>query len=455
MIRAESYETSLRRDERRARGVYYTPLSVINKMLDSLFAAAEIEPEAETLCDPCCGGGNILVAAMERGFKAENIYGYDIDAEAVRIARERVLELAHSRGEQITAEQLHIEVRDFWDLAPEQPSRYDIIASNPPWGSHIEPSRRKMIGERYCAGHSVDSSSLMLYAALSTLKAGGLLTLLLPDSFFNIGGFDSIRERILGLEIRQLCDYGKPFKGLMTRAQSLTLINRECAAEGVVECIYEGAHHLRKQSSFRRNPKSIINMWLSTEGAEAIEAIFEKPHTTLAGVAEWGMGIVTGDNERFFSSTPQSGYIEVVRGYNIKKDGITQPDTYIPKDLAQYQQCAREEFYTAREKIVYKIIASQAIFCLDREQRYILNSANGFIPSEELPLSCEEVVARLNSGVIVWLHQALFRSHKILRHDIEYLPLHTEVDSFSEEQYLEYLGIEPSEDGGYRVKKGE
>ncbi len=453
VYRAENYEASLERDERRAKGIYYTPRPIINQMLDTLFEAEDIDLSRMTICDPCCGGGNFLIAALERGFRVENIYGYDIDSAAVQITRERIAEFVEGLGESLSTEHIHIEVGDFWDIAPSKLGCFDVIASNPPWGSQLDPKRRKELCERYDAGHSVDSSSLMLHAALSTLKEDGVLTFLLPDSFFNIGGFENIRELMLGFKITQLCDYGKAFKGLMTRAQSVTLVKSRCAQDATVECIFEGAHHRRTISSFRRNPKSIINMWVSAQGAEAIDAIFAKPHLTLANAAVWGMGIVTGDNAKFICATPQRDYIEVVRGYNITKEGITQPDTYIPRDLSLYQQCAGEQFYGAREKIVYRFISSQAIFSLDCEQRYILNSANGFIPSKELPLSCEEIVKRLNSEVIVWLHKALFRSHKILRSDIERLPLHTEVVDFDEAQYLEYLNLEPCEEGGYRVKK--
>ncbi len=446
--RAECYEASLPKDVRRAKGIYYTPRSIVDSMLSSLDCGAK-EAVNLKLCDPCCGCGNFLIAAIERGFRAENISGFDIDAEAVRITCERILEATGCDVSQ------SVRVADFWDLAPKLNAEFDIIASNPPWGSHMDIHRRHELSARYEAGHSVDSSALMLLAALTTLTEGGRLTFLLPDAFFNIGGFEDVRRRLLQLNITQLADYGKAFRGLMTRAQSITLSNEEARSRAKAESLFDGVRHLRALSSFRKNPKSIINMWLSAEGAKVVERIYSKPHSTLADNATWGMGIVTGDNERFIAREPREGYIEVIRGYNITEGGVTQSDSYIPQDLGLYQQHAPEAFYRAEAKVLYRFISSQAIFCVDRERRYILNSANGFIPTKGLNMSCEEVVERLNSSVIVWLHKALFRSHKILRHDIERLPLHTEIDDFSEERYLEYLDIEPTEDGGYRVKNRE
>ncbi len=438
--RAHNYEESLERVVRRSKGVYYTPMSIVRDMLSTLTIKGD-----ERLCDPCCGGGNFLVGAIERGLRVENIFGYDIDAKAVAIARERVREMT---GYDATN---NIRVADFWSVAPTLRERFDIIATNPPWGSVIDRGVRVELTSKYSVSHSSDSSSLMLLAALSTLRKRGEMTILLPESFFNIGSFEDVRRVLLRLKTTHLRDYGKPFRGLMTRAESITLSNCPSSPNQTAECRFGTERYQRTLSSFRNNPKSIINMWLSTEGAAAVEAIFAKPHTTLCNAASWGMGIVTGNNGKYCHSHIEPDDIGVVRGYNITLEGIAPYDTYIPRNLAQYQQVASEEFYRAKEKIIYRFIASRPIFCYDNEQRYILNSANGFIPNDGFALSCEEIVERLNSDVMKWLFEALFRTHKILRSDIERLPLHTDIKEFSEMNYQQYLGVERDESGHFRL----
>ncbi|MFI3306246.1 MAG: TaqI-like C-terminal specificity domain-containing protein [Rikenellaceae bacterium] len=415
--RAHSYEESLEREVRRAEGIYYTPADIVANMLSTVTIEG-----CERLCDPCCGAGNFLIGAIERGVKAENIFGYDKDAKAVAIARERVREMT---GFDATN---NIVVADFWSVAPKLIDSFDIVATNPPWGGVVEASYRGELTTKYSAGHSSDTATLMLFAVLTTLRKGGQMTILLPDAFFNIGGFEDARRKLLGLKITHLRDYGKAFKGLMTRAESITLTNRKSTQRQWAECSFEGQTDRRTLESFRKNPKSIINMWLSAEGAATVEEIFAKPHVTLHEAATWGMGIVTGNNAKYCHSDRRKGDIGVVRGYNIKLDGIAPCDTYIPSDLSLYQQVASEDFYLAREKIIYRFIASRPIFCYDPEQRYILNSANGFIPNEGFALSCEEIVERLNSDVVAWLFEALFRTHKILRSDLEHLPLLLDMD---------------------------
>lgn len=437
--RATNHEESLSREYRRAEGIYYTPRSVVVEMLQTLSGGIE----GRDICDPCCGCGNFLVEALKMGASAERLYGFDRDEEAVRITRERIFEVSGFDGSR------NIVVGDFWEEAPARSESYDVIISNPPWGAKLTPKRRAELGDRYGIGHSADSSAFMLMAALTTLREGGEMSCLLPDAFFNIGTFEGVRHHILGLSMSHLCDYGRPFAGLMTRAESITLRKRASRGDELVRCRWDGVEHKRLQRSFISNPKAIINMWLDDEGAKAVEAIYARPHLTLLDNAVWGMGIVTGDNTRFCHEEPSSGDVAVVRGYNITKEGLTPLRTYIAGDMSLYQQVAHSEFYRAGEKILYRFIADRPLCCLDREQHYLLNSANGLILNEGFELSAEGVVERLNSDEIVWLFRAIFRTHKILRHDIEQLPLHLE---FEQDSYAQYLGIEPTAKGSYKIK---
>ncbi|MFI3289727.1 MAG: TaqI-like C-terminal specificity domain-containing protein [Rikenellaceae bacterium] len=444
--RTKSYEESLDRWQRRAAGVYYTPTSIVEQMVQVVVGeGVDVDLSDKLLLDPCCGSGNFLVEALRVGFRAENIYGFDIDPKGVKIARQRVAELS---GYDVSK---NIKVADFFDRAQTIKRRFDYVITNPPWGSSLDVKRRNILGQIYGAGHSVDSSSLMMLASLMVLREGGVLSFLLPEAFFNIGNFEDVRRVILGLRVTCLCDYAKPFRGLMTRAQAIVLRKESSTDEDVVRCRYDGHYHTRTIGSFKRNPKSIMNLWLTQAEADVVEAIYKKPHVTLQGGALWGMGIVTGNNKKYCSDHPHQGYIGVLRGYDLTEEGINAPTTFIPSDLSQYNQVAPKEFYLAPEKIIYRFITSRAIFRYDTERRYILNSVNGFIPNRDFPIPTKLVAELLNSKVLNWLFRAIFHTHKVLRHDIETLPLHYELTEFNESNYLDYLGVEATELGSYKI----
>ena len=112
--------------------------------------------------------------------------------------------------------------------------------------------------------------------------------------------------------------------------------------------------------------------------------------------------------------------------------------------------------YQAKEKLIYKFISSDLCFYNDTQQRYVINSANILIP-DNLGISNYQLAMLLNSEIINWLFKQLFSTHKILRSDLEILPLHTDYFShyieFSEASYLDYLHLEKTKNGSYQVKK--
>jgi site-specific DNA-methyltransferase (adenine-specific) len=225
-----------------------------------------------------------------------------------------------------------------------------------------------------------------------------------------------------------------------------------------IECSTEHNTFERNLESFVNNPKLIFNFWTNNEESEVIKRFYSTKHITLKDNAKWGLGIVTGNNNRFCSNQPKEGYIPIYKGSDITKNGLKSPSTYITQDFSRFQQVAPLEIYLSKKKIIYKFISSDLCFHCDNEQRFILNSANFFIPDEsKLGISAEQLTLLLNSEIINWMFKKLFSTHKILRGDIELLPIHTDYFSyysyFSEEKYLEYLNIIKTKDGTYRVKK--
>lgn len=308
------------------------------------------------------------------------------------------------------------------------------------------------------AGHSVDTSALFFFACIRILKNGGYLGLLLPDAFFNIAAFENARKAMSILNILRIIDFGRAFKGLMTKAVGVVLINQNKTIESAnITCELPNKKHERNIMDFAKNPKTIFNYWCSPEENEVILRAYSIPHSSLAGHCNWGLGIVTGDNKRFCRSTKAINYMPVFRGSDIGRGAIANPSCYIPSDLTLYQQVAPRSVYEAKEKIIYKFITNKLVFFYDTEQRYVLNSANILIVQESLELSTKQLCDLLNSDFMNWLFQKIFSTHKVLRGDLEQLPIHVNYfkknNIFQEDEFLNFLSIERVCNGTYRVKK--
>jgi site-specific DNA-methyltransferase (adenine-specific) len=133
---SENYESSLSESFRNKEGIYYTPPSIIEDLVqvktDSITNA--------TFCDPCCGSGNFLIHALQLGFNPRNIYGFDTDENAVAIANRRIFELTGLKSN-------NIKQADFLREASTNESlKFDFVFTNPPWEKKYKRKKRRTTG---------------------------------------------------------------------------------------------------------------------------------------------------------------------------------------------------------------------------------------------------------------------------------------------------------------------
>jgi len=447
---ADTYEERLSSSYRNKEGVYYTPSWICDELLSQILP---INKDAK-FCDPCCGSGNFLLAAYRAGVAPENIFGFDVDPVAVELAKRRFV-AATGCGS------INIECRDYLvDFDHGQSatgSRFDIIVTNPPWGKKLTKTEKDHYRDVFNTGRSVDTSSIFFFAALSDLTDSGYLGLLLPESFFSIGQFQSARHVLLSKQIETLHDFDKPFKGLITRARAFVLRNTKPDSSHKVTCLHTGSNSQRLQSSFQSNPCEIMNFSVTADDAAVIKHMFDTPHETLANNARWGLGVVTGNNKKFCKPSSAPGLMPVFKGSEIHANRLEGPSTFIPNDISLYQQVAPRSLYEAPEKVIYRFISSRLVLYFDTTQAYILNSANLFTVNPDFSVSAGKIAALFNLPIYTWVFQKVFDTHKVLRSDIERLPIFTdflsECDVISEDALIAYLGIEQGQDGTYRIKE--
>lgn len=439
-----AYEVSLSDSYKNKEGIYYTPDFIVKDMMKDL----DKNLSDKTFLDPCCGSGNFILEAIRLGFKPENVYGFDIDENAVKITKKRILEQTGYVSENIVTV-------DFLIQSFEVKKQFDCIFTNPPWGKKISKKEKQKYGNFFEAGKSLDTASLFLLASLRLLQKNGKLGFLLPDSFFNISVFEDVRQKVLAHQIDRLVDYKRPFKKLLTKAQAVVLTKVSPIKNHMVSGEFDGQINHRNQDSFTKNPKLILNFSTDQHEAVLINYIYQKPHITLKDNAVFGLGIVTGNNKIMCKSKPDKGLIPVYRGSDISKKGLQKATYFIEKDLKKYQQTAPEHLYQAPEKLIYKFISNQLCFYCDTQQKYVLNSANVLVLNPKFPVSGKELTQLLNSDFMTWLFRKIFATHKVLKSDLQQLPIHFEYfekyGNFTERKYLEYLGIKKS--GGTYVLK--
>lgn len=411
----DRYEAMLSESYKNKEGVFYTPMPIVDDMM------RDVEVGADTMfLDPCCGTGNFLVKAVEKGVNPEHLYGFDTDPNAVLIARKRIKSLTGYDAPNIVC-------ADFFQEYSKLNVQFDLAFTNPPWGKKLPKEERIKLVKQYQAGNSTDTCSLFLFSILSVLNPNGIVGLLMPESFFNIAVYEDARKAVLRKTILKIKDYGKPFKNMYS-ACSIIVQNNEYDGSGTVVCVNGGDEYERMQRSFFAMPKHILNYWTKSPEMAFIEQLMRQPFITLKGHASWGLGIVTGNNATRCKRSRRGGLKAVYRGKDILPGRLLPAKLFInPKDFPRYQQMASLEMLHAPVKLIYRFISSDLVFYCDTRQRYILNSANMLVLDNAFPLSANQLAGLMNSPLTNWLFRQLFHTHKVLRGDLEVLPIFTDL----------------------------
>ncbi|MDE6713159.1 MAG: hypothetical protein K2K20_05430 [Lachnospiraceae bacterium] len=112
----------------------------------------------------------------------------------------------------------------------------------------------------------------------------------------------------------------------------------------------------------------------------------------------------------------------IIRGFNLSKYRLHGPFDQIRYTPEIFQQCAKEELYRAKEKLLYRFIGKTPVFSYDDHGYLTLNSCNILIPHIN-GLDIKYILAVLNSDIASFYWKTGFDSVKLLKSHIETLPI--------------------------------
>lgn len=403
---------------RKATGSYYTPTNIVQKLCDRLFRMNN--PFGKDVFDPCCGTGNfILQLPPEISF--EHVYGNDIDAMSVYIAR---INYALKYGIHDAATiYTHITSKDYLLFGKDR--QFDFILGNPPWGYVFSDSQKTRLRERYtvATGNNLESYDLFVEQALSNLKEGGLLSFVLPEAILNVKTHTPVRKVMLNCCSFQYIEFlGNAFDKVQCPCIILQAVftNSVFNSKGLKIC--DGSREYMISTNRRMNA-ACISFSTTDEEYRILEKMDHlKNKTTLSGNARFALGIVTGNNKKYISQEKTSENEMILKGSDLCKFRFHPSTNYIVFKPESFQQTAPTEYYRAPEKLLYRFICNQLVFSYDNTRTLSLNSCNILIPDIS-DLSIKYIMAVLNSRIAQFYFKKQFHSVKVLRAHIEQIPV--------------------------------
>lgn len=406
--------------DRKKEGVYYTPVAVTRDLVDSLWRKGLLTPK-QKVWDPACGSGNFLLAVYQKTDSLEGLHGSDTDELSIALARLNLALASGTRDIQGLMERLRQE-----DSLYRTEAVFDLVIGNPPWGQKLGPRQQSFLRRLYVTAvgrRQIESFGVFAELALKTCRPGGTVALVLPEALLQTETHSRLRQLFEEQSSpRRLRLWGNIFRGVQCPALTIEAVRSDggFSLKGVEIVNREHGYVIEEE----REDKA--DFWkLTMEDADfrlLQEIAGRRPCFTLAGQADFALGIVTGDNQRFLSEEPGEGREPIWAGAQVYSYRLDPPRYYIGYDREKMQQAAPESFYRARRKLIYRFISRIPVFAWDEGKRLTLNSANILIPRVK-GYSKKYILAVLNSRPLRFYFLRSFPTLKVLRRHIESLPI--------------------------------
>lgn len=396
------YQCLLTEGEKSIAGSYYTPHRIVESMLEDFDFS-----DGKTFFDPCCGSGAFLLAAGAE--LPQMLWGCDKDPVAVFIARVNLLckYREHDFIPQIFCCDYLAGKKTAGEGNALFRQKFDLIASNPPWGAEKNRSH----------GVKGESSGLFFRRAAEQLKPDGRMNFLLPEAVLRVKLHAGLREFILQRKLEKIVIHSGSFTGVMTGYAAVQISNAPPA-----ECfeMFRNGSGGKVSVQDVENSTDHVFAFISDTDRKILSQICAVKHFFLDR-SDFALGIVTGDNKNKVKNRLENGMEPVFTGKEVRAYRLSPACRFLHYDRKNFQQVAKDEYYRAPEKLVYKFISDRLVFALDDTRSLVLNSANILIP--HIPgMSIRTVLGFLNSNVLRYYYSVMFGDVKILKSSLMQLP---------------------------------
>ena len=347
-----------------------------------------------------------------------NLYGFDINPTAVMIASVNLLIKYRDKEFCPNIYCLDFLCKDLFssNCRNELPFKFDNIYTNPPWGS----DKDGLYTHNYPNIRSKERASMVISESLNRLASTGTLYFLLPTSLLKINAHSDIRKLILtNTTIRQIDIYKDRFDGVFTDYFSIKINPIKTTTQSYVVTSDSGNAEVSLSDGDRVSGNIVLETFSNLDNS-IIEKMESSCHDKLSH-SLWALGIVTGDNKNKVKKEKADGLEAVYAGKQVDPFKLQDESSYILFDPENFQQCAKEEFFRAPEKLIYRFIAKYPIVAYDDKQCLCLNSANILIPQLDT-ISVKSVAALLNSTLYHYYYSLKFSDIKVLKGNLQKLP---------------------------------
>ncbi|SFF48268.1 Eco57I restriction-modification methylase domain-containing protein [Thermoflexibacter ruber] len=475
----DSYESILAIDFRKQEGIFYSPNFITNYIITETvkeyLAGQNNTFEALQnikILDLACGTGAFLIESFdfllqkyhtlfpdfpqsEKWIIENNLYGVDLDVNAVQICKELLFEKSGFICENIKQgnsliDEPSIDERAF-DWKKEFPKAFvnlsgladltgfegfDLIVGNPPYVSTklIQESQKKYFLEKYVtAKGQFDLYGLFIEKGQKLLKKGGVLSFITSSTFLSNKDFVDLRRFLFEkTQITQIAYLGETvFDQAAVDVSILIFKNQKAEEHNQIQVFKnrknfdEDIFHLIRQSRFDLEKNNYeIKLNSEEKDFDLIDKIYENKET-LGNILDLPRGIEIGGNSEKITSKYQIGLEKVLVGKNIGRYQINFEETYIQfeNDKSIFKEL---EIYKQPKILIQRIrnltLKQRIVATLDSEGYLCTNTLRiGILKNENYDLSF--ILGILNSKLVNFIFSKFFLNKDIYAYQLERIPI--------------------------------
>lgn len=346
---AELYEVLLTNKEKKNLGQVYTPIDIIDKMLNQLFEIKKPTNDLKLL-DPSCGGGYFLIEAfikiktslcdeIDDRYIIENmLYGVDIDEFSIFLTKAGIIFASNCNDPSFNifnldylTDELHLD-------------EIDIIVGNPPYVGHKNSSMeyKKILYESYydVFYDKADISYCFFKRSHEILKGDGIISFITSRYFMEALYADRMRNYVINqFNLVSLVDFsGKTvFKDAMVSPAIITLTKKGRNKNTFSYVKYTDT--ILSDSFIFRQDKLQTTGWIILKDADEqlFNRIDEISNTFIKDICTIRQGIITGLDKAFIVDEETVEKYEIennllkkwIKNSNITKANIKYNNLYL------------------------------------------------------------------------------------------------------------------------------